>query len=76
MQNASQIITLRVTRKTNTFLKIFTTHVASCPEKETIHYVMDNLVSALQGINPSGISILQDGSKTQWHDLSTEKPVK
>jgi len=29
--------------KTDTFLKIFKTHVASCPDKEKIHYVMDNL---------------------------------
>ncbi len=34
---------LKVTRKTDTFLKIFKTHVASCPDKEKIHYVMDNL---------------------------------
>jgi len=29
--------------KTETFLKIFKRHVASCSEKEQIHYVMDNL---------------------------------
>jgi len=29
--------------KTDTFLKIFKIHVASCPDKEKIHYVMDNL---------------------------------
>ena len=29
--------------KTNTFLKIFKTHVASCPNNEKLHYVMDNL---------------------------------
>ena len=29
--------------KTDTFLKIFKTHVSSCPDKEKIHYVMDNL---------------------------------
>ena len=29
--------------KTDTFLKIFKTHVASCHDKEKIHYVMDNL---------------------------------
>jgi hypothetical protein len=29
--------------KTDTFLKIFRRHVASCPAKEQIHYVMDNL---------------------------------
>lgn len=71
MQNVSPIITMKVTRKTDTFLRIFKTHVASCPDKEKIHYVMDNLVSALQGINPSGISILQDCRRTQWHDLSS-----
>jgi transposase len=29
--------------KTDTFLEIFRQHVASCPAKEQIHYVMDNL---------------------------------
>jgi len=29
--------------KTDTFLKIFRRHVASCPAKDQIHYVMDNL---------------------------------
>ncbi len=29
--------------KTDTFLKIFRRHVADCPAKEQIHYVMDNL---------------------------------
>ncbi len=29
--------------QTDTFLRIFRTHVASCPDKEKIHYVMDNL---------------------------------
>lgn len=29
--------------KTDTFLEIFRRHVASCPAKEQIHYVMDNL---------------------------------
>ena len=29
--------------KTDTFLEIFKRHVASCPAKEQLHYVMDNL---------------------------------
>lgn len=29
--------------KTDTFIEIFRRHVASCPDKEPIHYVMDNL---------------------------------
>lgn len=29
--------------KTDTFIKIFKRHVASCPDQEPIHYVMDNL---------------------------------
>jgi len=29
--------------KTDTFIKVFTHHVAACPDQEPIHYVMDNL---------------------------------
>ncbi|NQT59323.1 MAG: IS630 family transposase [Bacteroidetes bacterium] len=29
--------------KTDTFIEVFTRHVASCPDQEPIHYVMDNL---------------------------------
>lgn len=29
--------------KTDTFIEVFTDHVASCPDQESIHYVMDNL---------------------------------
>jgi len=29
--------------KTDTFIEVFTHHVAACPDQEPIHYVMDNL---------------------------------
>jgi len=29
--------------KTDTFIEVFTGHVAACPDQEPIHYVMDNL---------------------------------
>jgi transposase len=29
--------------KTDTFIEVFERHVASCPDQESIHYVMDNL---------------------------------
>ncbi len=33
----------RADHKTDTFLEIFSAHVASCPKTEELHYVMDNL---------------------------------
>jgi transposase len=62
--------------KTDTFLKIFKRHVASCSEKEQIHYVMDNLSTHRGYPFCKAVAELSDVSCPSEHELNNlEKRV-